>query len=225
MHQTAGRMPDGSELKRFTEALFWSALSRTNTILLRWETSKVNTSLVCTPTCHCLSGLKHHKHKMLQLLPVLLFLLPPTLSLSPGDVLPSCLEKSITWDPSTITGITIGVQNPEECQKLCLADAYCSAVTWSTEAAELFPLACAFFSVTSDQTEPCSHCVSGPPVCACNVPGECEVVGENIIKVIVAVASVSECQLLCLDNHRCKVFTFLGEENDFRCINTSFKLL
>ena len=94
---------------------------------------------------------------MLKLLPLLL-LLPLTLSLTPGDTFPSCLQGNITWDPSTITGITNGIHSPEECQELCLAEAACSVVTWSTEEAEVFPLTCAFFSETRDQTDTCSHC-------------------------------------------------------------------
>ena len=152
---------------------------------------------------------------MLPLLPILL-LLPPTLSLSPGDAFPSCLQGDITWDPSTITRITNGVQSPEECQKLCVIDPACTALTWTSEEADIFPLTCAFFSHTSNQTEACPHCVSGPAPCGCNVPGECEVVGENIIDMISGVASVVECELLCLDEQDCQVFTFLGEGNDFR---------
>jgi len=152
---------------------------------------------------------------MFALLPQLL-LLAPCLGLSPGDTLPSCMHAGITWDPSTITSIVNGVQTPEECQQLCQADPSCTAVTWSTEATELFPLSCAFFPSTANLTEPCSHCVSGPPACACTVPGECQIVDENIIEVTTGVDSVGECEALCIDHPECQAFTFLGEGNDFR---------
>ena len=89
----------------------------------------------------------------------------------------------------------------------------------------MFPLTCAIFSETSDLTEPCSHCVSGPSVCNCNVPGECEIFDGNFIEVISVVESVEVCQLLCYDNRECQAYTFLGEENDFRCLLTSVNQL
>jgi len=132
------------------------------------------------------------------------------------DTFPSCLKGNITFDISNIYNIVANVVSPDGCQEQCSADPDCSAFTWASAFAPLYPLTCTMFSQMSDITTPCEECVSGPPECKCNIPGECVIVDDNIIDIVSQVDSINQCELLCSDNSMCKFYTYLGEGNYLR---------
>jgi len=145
-----------------------------------------------------------------------LILMAPASALFPSDTFPSCLKGNITWDISSVYNIVANVASPEDCQELCSADSGCFALTWLSSNSALYPLTCAMFAQISNLTTPCEECVSGTPECKCNIPGECDIVGDNIIDIISKVDSVEKCDLLCSENQMCKFYTYLGEGNHFR---------
>ena len=146
------------------------------------------------------------------------FLLPlSSFAFHPSDTFPSCLQEGFTWDISGAYDIALNLPTPELCQQLCATDSSCLASTWMSSTAPLFPLTCSLFSVISrDQLVACEECVSGPPECPCTVPGECNILEENIIDIVAGVESVEECSRHCKENSLCEVFTYLGKENHFR---------
>merc|ERR550519_2005640 len=85
-----------------------------------------------------------------------------------------------------------------------------------TKEAALLPQSCSLFSEISDPTIPCQNCVSGPRLCPCSMPGECEIQEDNLLKVISGIGTSDECLQLCISKPRCTVFTFFGEENPLR---------
>merc|ERR1712037_129326 len=139
-----------------------------------------------------------------------------TSALSPDDTFPSCLKANITFDISSVSNFVANVASPEGCQELCSADPDCSALTWLSSDSSLYPLTCAMFSQISNITTPCEDCVSGPPKCMCHIPGECDIVDDNIIDTVNKVDSVDKCDLLCSENPMCQFYTYLGEGNHFR---------
>ena len=42
---------------------------------------------------------------------------------------------------------------------------------------------------------PCDHCVSGPAECPCHLPGECNILEENLIDIVANIESVEEVEL------------------------------
>merc|ERR1711962_1563952 len=83
---------------------------------------------------------------------------------------PSCLQPNVSWAVEEVTSVTLGVETPELCQQICQANPACVAITWTQDSFPVYPLR---FSSTDNATQ-CEDCVSGPPVCSCSLPGECE---------------------------------------------------
>jgi len=108
----------------------------------------------------------------------------PTTDLTSASIptFPSCLQPNISWAAEEMTSVTVNIDSPELCQSICQADPACIAITWTQESFPLYPLSCATFSSTKNATE-CVDCVSGPPVCLCSVPGECETSEDNVLEI------------------------------------------
>merc|ERR1712130_784397 len=133
-----------------------------------------------------------------------------------GD-LPSCLQPNISWAVEEITSVTLDVDSPELCQDICQADPACVAITWTQDSFPLYPLSCATFSSTDNVIE-CVDCVSGPAVCSCSVPGECETSEENVLQILSAITSENDCMKACDDYNLCTNYTYLGPQNPLRFV-------
>jgi len=123
----------------------------------------------------------------------------------------------MTWAAEEVTSVTPGIDSPELCQNICQADPACVAITWTQASFPVFPLSCATFSSTGNATE-CVDCVSGPPVCSCSVPGECETTEDNVLEILSSLINEDDCRLACEDFNLCTNYTVLGPENPLRFV-------
>merc|ERR550519_1933320 len=129
-------------------------------------------------------------------------------SLARGEVYASCLVANVTWDPSLIIDTIPSVQTPEDCQENCSEE--CSAFTWTSPEASLFHNLCVLFGSTNE-TIPCTDCVSGPNECLCSMIGECSIVGDNVLDSYLNVPDATSCHQFCGNNSECNYFTFFSE--------------
>ena len=124
------------------------------------------------------------------------------------DLYPSCLVANVTWDLSLIIDIIPSVPTPEDCQDYCTDD--CSAFTWMSPESSVFHNLCVLF-ISSNETIPCTDCLSGPPECLCTMEGECSIVGDNILDTYINIIDATSCHHICGNNSECNFYTFLSE--------------
>merc|ERR1712223_2056049 len=93
----------------------------------------------------------------------------------------------------------------------------CVAVTWTGKTFPVFSLSCATFSSAEIATQ-CEDCVSGPPVCHCSVPGECETSEDNVIEVLTGILDEDVCAQACQDFLLCSNYTFFGPRNPLKFV-------